>query len=121
MTLEVNPGSGDVQIQLEGKPHALKCTLQAAMILSSQPDGIIGLTRRIQNFDLNAFVLVIGQGLGKQSRDLPGLIYRTGLFELQLPCIRYLTNLANGGKPQTVEEEVKESEEIEVSADPLEL
>ncbi len=100
MTINSNPGSGDVLIKLQEEEFTLKCSLQAAMALSAADGGIIRLTNRVRDFDVGVYITIISIGLGKNKpKDVAERVYSNGMLELQVPLIHYLTNLANGGKP----------------------
>ena len=96
---EHNIGVGDVELKLGEQNVSLKPTLQAAIKLSGVQGGITRMVDRCLNLEFDAIHTVIAQGLGGNSKDLPGLIYDAGLINLSDPCIRFLHNLANGGRP----------------------
>lgn len=115
MSINVNPGAGDVAIKLQDEEFTLKCSLSAAMALSAVDGGIIRMTNRVRDFDVGVYITIISIGLGKNKpKDIAERVYSNGMLDLQVPLIHYLTNLANGGKPF---EEV--SDEKEENADPL--
>lgn len=98
-----NIGDGDVPIVLGEHEFVLKPTLKAAMTLSR--GGLIDLVKRCADLDFEAIQSVIVAGIGKRSKDIPGLIFESGLLALSEPCIRFVHILANGGKPFDDEQE----------------
>lgn len=102
MSNKTHIGAGDVEIELEGETCVLKPSLKACTALSRMRGGISNTVRAVGDLDFDAMVTVIGLGLGlsdKELKDLPEKVYETGLPELSGPLIRYLSNVANGGKP----------------------
>lgn len=95
-------GVGNVDIELDGETVTLKPTLQAAQAISRQRGGIMAAIRAVGEFDFDMIVAVITLGLGvtgKEAKDIPDQVYRTGLPDLAAPLIRFLSIIANGGKP----------------------
>ena len=93
-------GAGDVPIELEGHGElVLKPTLKAAMALTNGKGGVPALVDRCLNYELNALVQIISVGIDDNSKDLPEIIYQTGMLKLAPQCIEYLHIIANGGKP----------------------
>jgi hypothetical protein len=95
-------GAGNVEIELDGEIRILKPSLQAAQAISRQKGGIMAAIRSAGDFDFDTIVNVIALGLGvsgKEARDLPEQVYSTGLPDLSGPVIRYLSIIANGGRP----------------------
>jgi len=102
-----SPGAGNVPITLDGEDRELVPSLGACTFLSRQGGGLMGLVQRCGALDMDAIVMVIAQGLGlmgQGSKDLPNLVYRTGVSDLAGPCIRFINILANGGKPPSEED-----------------
>ena len=99
-------GSGDVFLQLADNDITLCPTLKACMSLSNQRGGVTAMVQRCLDFEFDAIhsVIVAGMG-GKTSRDMPELIFKTGLVNLAAPCIEFLNNVANGGRPLGEEDE----------------
>lgn len=104
------PGVGDVSIKLVDlktqaeEPFVLKPSLHAAMHLSRQAGGILNLIRRCEGYDFDTINMVVAFGLGYTGtgpKELPGRVFATGMTTLAAPCITYLYNLANGGRPMT--------------------
>lgn len=108
-------GSGDVTLQLGDDDFTLRPTLKACMSLSNQRGGVTAMVQRCLDFEFDAIHSVIVAGMdGKTSRDMPELIFKTGLVNLAAPCIKFLNNVANGGRP------LGEEDEGDKDTDPLE-
>lgn len=106
-------GAGDVKIELVGHGEVtLRPTLEACRRLSSMDGGIQRMIERCRNLEFPAIHSVIASGLGKDSKDLQDIIYKTGLLSLQAGCIDFLIIVANGGRRLT-------AEDSEAEADPL--
>lgn len=97
-------GAGDVNIKTGKLDLTLKCSLRAAQTLSRN-NGLQGAVQRCVALEFETIHEVIVQGIGKNAKELPALIYDAGLRNLNGPCITFLTNLANGGKPPKDEED----------------
>lgn len=95
-------GAGDVQITLGGQARTLRPTLRAAQAISQRYGGFNKALETVSNFDLEVFTTVIIAGLGvsgNDAKEIPELVWSTGMPELTEPVTRYLAILANGGKP----------------------
>lgn len=101
-------GAGNVPIVLDGEQLELRPSLGAALAISRGTDGIRGAMNRVLQLDLDAVVMVIGQGLGyengsKDLKELPEKVWRTGLTDdsggLVERCVAYLRLLSSGGRP----------------------
>lgn len=101
--------TGEVPIIIDGKEYVLRPTL--AVALEFAKDDLTELVQRCVRLNFSTIQRVIIAGLGRSSRDLPALIYKTGLRNVNGPCITLLTNLANGGKP--VADEGMEERELQ--------
>ncbi len=97
--------SGDVEVVLGDHKLTLKPNLDAAIRLSGLPGGITKMVDRCLNYEFDAILSVITTGIGKSSKDLPQLVFETGMVELSPICIKYLSIIANGGRPMDEEEE----------------
>lgn len=97
---------GEVEIILAGSTEILRCSLAAAKAVNAFAggNGHQGIIARLGMLDFDTYVAVIAYGLGKRPVDVEEKVYRTGVMNLTAVCIKYVTNLANGGKP------VKEAE-----------
>lgn len=112
--MDHNIGSGDVEIELADKgKFNLKPTLGAAIKLSGVQGGLTRMVERCLSLEFDAILTVVVNGLGSNSKDLPDLIYKTGLLNLSDPCIKFLHILANGGRPLSIEGENKEEAPLE--------
>lgn len=100
-------GSGNVIVNLDGQGEVtLKPTLKACTSLTGMTGGVLKLQERVLNMEFSAIKMVIEAGIGRSSKELDDIIFRTGLFDLRGPCITFLSNVANGGRPLgEVEEE----------------
>lgn len=97
---ENNTHSGDVMINLaDNGEAALKPTLDAAIRLSNMPGGINKMVDRCLNYEFDAILTVVQVGLGENSKDLPQIVFKTGMLELAPSCIEFLHVIANGGRP----------------------
>lgn len=113
------PGSGDVKIELDGHGVVyLRPTLDAAIKLSSMPGGIAKVVDRCMSYEFDAILSVISYGLGGPSKELPSVVYKTGMVTLAPACIHYLHVLANGGKPISDDDD-DDDDDNEEQHDPL--
>lgn len=95
-------GAGNVEIELNGETVVLRPNLKAAQNISRAKGGIMAAVDAVGKFDFDTMVNVIALGLGaegKEARDLADKVYSTGMADLVAPVIRYLSILANGGRP----------------------
>lgn len=98
------PGAGDVEITLAGEKKIMRPTLRAIRDISRNADGIGGAIARVQKTDFDTICLVIVLGLDLTEKGAEGIedkVFETGLINLAGPCAKYLTILANGGRPMT--------------------
>jgi hypothetical protein len=109
-----DPTTGEVDIELDGKTYKLKPSLGAALALSKN-NGIIGAVGRCSNMEFDTIVDVVAAGLGRRPRDLSDLIYKAGLRNINVVCIRFLSVLSNGGKP--IIDDNKTSDELKSGED----
>lgn len=107
MSSKAEVGLGDVELTVDGIKLVLRPSLGACIALSKN-GGLQDAVRRCVNLEFDAIHSVISQGIGRSAKELPEKIYKEGLRNLSGPCISFLTNLANGGKP--VEEREDEGE-----------
>lgn len=96
-------GAGNVPITLDGEEAVLRPSLKAAQTISKQSGGIIAAVQAVGRFDFETIVAVIALGLGvSQAREVQTLaekVYSTGLTDLVEPVTKFLTIIANGGRP----------------------
>lgn len=110
-------GAGDVVINLEGHGEVtLRPTLDACRRLSGMEGGVNKMIERCRNLEFGAIHSVIAAGLGKDSKDLQDLIYRSGLLNLHGQCIDFLIIVANGGRRISGEEQEEKSDPLESSS-----
>lgn len=108
-------GAGDVKVELVGHGEVtLRPTLDACRKLSGMPGGINKMIERCQSWEFDAIHLVIASGLGSNAKELPDLIFRTGMLKLAPSCIDFLFVVANGGRS------LSDAPQEEAEADPLE-
>lgn len=89
----------------DGTDVELRPSITALRQLSSE-GGLEGAAKRCRSVHFDTILSIFNLGLG-QSRDLPDMLYRTGLANLVQPCLLYLDLLANGGTlpPQLMEKQ----------------
>jgi hypothetical protein len=96
-------GAGNVTITLNGEEVTLRPTLRAAQAISRSNGGIMEAVNRVGRFDMEAITAVVAHGLGiskpAEVSELGEKVYATGLVDLIEPVTRFLTILANGGRP----------------------
>lgn len=96
-------GAGNVDITLDGETVTLRPTLRAAQTISKQSGGIMSAVQAVGRFDLEVMTSVIALGLNvttpREISDLAEKVWSTGMADLVEPVTRYLTILANGGRP----------------------
>lgn len=101
------PGAGDVEITLDGEKRVLRPTLNAIRKVSRLADGVGGAVAKVQKVDFDAIVMIVAVGLDLTEEGAKGLeekVFATGAMNLSAPCVKYLTILANGGRPITTED-----------------
>jgi small ligand-binding sensory domain FIST len=92
----------------------LKPSLRAAQSISRQSGGIADAIQRVgrYDFDVVSETVALGLGLsGRDAREVPEKVYRTGMVDLAAPVIRFLSILANGGRPAGEDGEAAEEDE----------
>ncbi len=80
----------------------------AALEQLSNGSGLEDIAKKVSNLEFDAIkkVIIVGLGLsGNGAKELPQLIYQTGLTNLAPLCITYINLLANGGRLTPSEEE----------------
>jgi hypothetical protein len=95
-------GIGDVEINLSGETKRLKASFRAAQSLSRQYGGFTDIVSRLSKIDFDVIEAVIAAGLHLTDAGRDGLaekIYTNKPATLVGPCIKYVSNLANGGQP----------------------
>jgi len=99
-------GAGNVTITLDGDEVTLRPSLKAAQTISKQAGGIIAAIHAVGRFDFETIVSVVALGLGvsqaKEVQSLAEKVYSTGITDLVEPVTKYLTIIANGGRPVEV-------------------
>lgn len=105
-------GAGDVEIKLVSRTgelitETLRPTFNCSKKVSRMSGGFLAASRRILELDLDAYVAIIGAGLGYTETGMINLddrVYKTGLTDLAEPLVRFIRILANGGKPPKEQE-----------------
>jgi hypothetical protein len=96
-------GAGNVDIMLDGQTVTLRPTLRAAQTISKQSGGILSALQAVGKFDLEVMTSIIALGLNvttpREINDLAEKVWSTGMADLVEPVTRFLTILANGGRP----------------------
>lgn len=93
-------GAGDVEIDLDGETMMLKPSLKAAQTLSRQNGGISAAIQAVSKLEFDVLVQVITLGIGaSDSKQVAEKVWRTGMTTLAAPAIKYLSIIANGGRP----------------------
>lgn len=96
-------GAGNVTIMLDGEEVTLRPTLRAAQTISKQSGGIMSAVQAIGRFDLEVMTTVIALGLNatgpREINDVAEKVWSTGMVDLVEPVSRFLSILANGGRP----------------------
>ena len=96
------PGEGDVAITLAGRTEYLKPTLRACLRLSrSGADGPRRLGDQCMALNFETINFVIACGLDLPEEKTQEEVFSTGTISLFGPCIRFLHNVSNGGRPAT--------------------
>lgn len=100
----VKVGDGDVPITIDGKDYMLTPSYKACSNLARNGEGLSSLIRRCANLELDVLTRVVAEGLGRNPPDLGDKLYKSGLRNMSGPCIDFLVNISNGGKPVPKEE-----------------
>lgn len=115
MSEELKPslGAGDVDVVLGDKTYTMKPNLQAALQLSRQGGGLMGMINRCGAVDCDAITLVFQTGTGLTANGMKhdGVnerLYRAGFDSLGATMIRFLRILMNGGTPPEADAPVEE-------------
>lgn len=96
-------GAGNVDVAVGEETITLKPTLKAAQTLSRQSGGLSTAINRVGALDIDTIVSVIAVGsgvaTGKDIEALAEKVFAAGPASMVEPVVRFLVNLANGGKP----------------------
>ena len=104
MTENVKVGDGDVPITIDGKTYKLVPRFEACEELCKSGEALTSLITRCASLDANAIHRVVAAGLGRDPDDLRRKLFDTGLRHVSGPCVTFLVNLSNGGRPVPKEE-----------------
>ena len=107
MSASVTIGAGNVTIKLlNGEVYeevTLRPTLKACRALSQQSGGIMSAVQAVGRFDFEVITAAVALGLDARTPDetnrIAERVYATGLADLIEPVTRFLTIIANGGRP----------------------
>lgn len=92
-------GAGDVQIVLDGETVTLRPTLKAALTISREAGGIMGAFRGLSELNFDVVNGIVAVGLGKKPADVEDAVWRTGIASLVPGCTKFVSIIANGGRP----------------------
>jgi len=92
-------GAGDVQIVLDGETVTLRPSLKAALTISREAGGIMGAFRGLSDLNLDTVTGIIAVGLGKKPAEIEEAVWRTGIASLVPGCTKFVSIIANGGRP----------------------
>jgi hypothetical protein len=104
---EAEPGSGNIEFELDGESMVLVPTLQACIDISNIAGGLDAARVRCQQLDFDTICRVIIAGLTlnpRQAKMIPDAVYKTGLIQLHGVCIDFIHVVGNGGRPLPEEE-----------------
>lgn len=107
MSNKPTPGAGDVSFELYNKDGGLETvtmrpTLRATQYICRLSGGAIGAIEGCSRADFDLVTNIVKHGLSltdNGAKDLPERVWRTGILKVAVPCIEYVTILANGGRP----------------------
>lgn len=95
---------GEVKLTLDGDEVTLVPSAIALLTLSRKHGGLVGLSRALQNMEVDAFVDVIAAAVpgitAEQKKNLPEVVFAAGIVDLSAPLNVFLGNLARGGRPE---------------------
>lgn len=92
-------GAGNVEIELDGEAVTMRPSLKAAQTISRDAGGIMGAAEAVIRLDFDVINRIVALGLGKEPKDTEDQVWRTGIANLSPKVNRFLTVLANGGRP----------------------
>lgn len=104
---KAEPGAGDVSFELynrdgELETVTLRPTLRAAQFICRLNGGAMGAIEGCSRADFDMVTSIVKHGLALTdhgAKDLAERIWKTGILKVAVPCIEYVTILANGGRP----------------------
>ena len=117
MSNKPQPGAGDVVVMFEGKEVKLKPTLRALQGVSRRSGGVSGAINKLSevDFDTVCYVLALGMDLTEKGAEgFEDRVFNEGVYKLVAPLVKYVTILANGGRP------LDDSEDGKSTANPTE-
>lgn len=114
------PGEGDVILTLDGEEVVLKPTLSACLTISRMNNGIRNTLNRVMELDFDTLVKVIAAGIGKPvTKELQEAVYKTGVYVVGTPVMRFITVINNGGRPPVERDDNEGREDNEDLENPL--
>lgn len=90
-----------VEINLDGEPVTLRCTLEAAIGINDHFGGLMTAHQQVLGGNLGALAVIVRHGGGfeqKQLGELRAKVFRTGTIKLLAPLTQYVALLMQGGK-----------------------
>lgn len=113
--IENVPGEGDVAITIDGEDLFLRPSLSAALGISRLHNDLNKTMQYIMNMDLDTIVSVVSFGLSTPvTKKLQEQVWRSGVFAIRTPLIRFLSVINNGGRlPKDDDEDETEEDENE--------
>lgn len=96
------PGAGDVVVMFEGKEVKLKPTLGALQGVSRRSGGVSGAISKLSEVDFDTVCYVLALGMDLTEKGAEGFekrVFDEGVYNLVAPLVKYVTVLANGGRP----------------------
>lgn len=113
MEFKAEPGSGFVNIELDGKAMQLKPSLDACIRISKIAGGLNAAIVRCRNLDFDTICEVVQIGLGinpVMAKKIPEAVYRQGTIDLAGACIDFVHVVANGGRALPPDDEEDKDE-----------
>ena len=93
-------GAGNVTITFANESTAtLKPSLAACQGICRLHGNLAQTVGKVLNGDIDTIVSVISLGVGKHAKEIPQLVYETGVYALAADVIRFINIVSNGGRP----------------------
>lgn len=90
--------ANEVAVSLGGRDEVLRPTLRAAREVNNRLGGFVEAFKRLTNFDLEAYCIIVAAGLNKKSNEVEDAVFKAGVANLTEPLAKFVTLLANGGR-----------------------
>lgn len=94
----MSDSANEVAVMLGGREETLRPTLRAAREVNNRLGGFVEAFRRLTNFDLEAYSIIVAAGLNKKPSEVEEAVYKAGVAMLTEPLAKFVTLLANGGR-----------------------